>query len=59
MQTVQRLHVDCKLAHLDISCNNIMLRNGVPDKWDQVCLLDFGFAQKCVTGVSLPLAYVN
>ena len=51
MQTLDDFHRECKFAHLDISSNNIMLRSSCSDKWDQLCLLDFGFAQKCVTGV--------
>ena len=51
LQTLDGLHHACKFAHMDISSNNIMLRSSCSDKWDRLGLLDFGFAQKCVTGV--------
>ena len=38
------------LAHLDITSSNIMLRQKGYRAWDQVRLLDFGFAQYCNTG---------
>ena len=50
-QTLEGLHDRAHVAHLDISSNNIMLRNSCPDAWDVVRLLDLGLAQRCATGV--------
>jgi len=36
-----------KLAHLDILSSNIMLRKEGYSAWDQLRLLDFGFARHC------------
>ena len=51
VQTVHLLHTDCTLAHLDITSSNIMLRHDDYQPWDQLRLVDFGFAQRCNPGV--------
>ena len=38
------------VAHLDITSNNIMLRNQDYAAWDQVRLIDFGYSQECCPG---------
>lgn len=53
VQTVYRLHTDSRVVHLDITSSNIMLRSpeeGNKD-WDELRLLDFGFAQSCSKGM--------
>ena len=50
VQTVHRLHRLGKLAHLDITSSNIMLRKEGYEAWDQLRLLDFGFSQFCNKG---------
>ena len=47
MQTLHLLHLEADYAHLDVTNNNIMLRKESGDKWDQLRLIDFGFAQSC------------
>ena len=39
-----------EVAHLDITSNNIMLRNQDYAAWDQVRLIDFGYSQDCCPG---------
>ncbi len=39
------------MAHLDITSSNIMLRKEGYQPWDQLRLLDFGFAQDCSKGM--------
>jgi len=41
------------LAHLDITSSNIMLRKEGYGAWDQLRLLDFGFAHHCNKGEAL------
>ncbi len=53
VQTVHLLHMRSNLAHLDISSSNIMLRKEGYSAWDQLRLLDFGFAQYCSEGEML------
>lgn len=50
------LHVCGTLAHMDITSSNIMLRKDGYEAWDQLRLLDFGFAQFCSTGKHALLA---
>ena len=50
VQTVHLLHTDSNMAHLDITSSNIMLRNDDYQAWDDLRLVDFGFAQKCNKG---------
>ncbi len=47
MQTMHCLHVCGTLAHMDVTSSNIMLRKDGYMAWDQLRLLDFGFAQFC------------
>ena len=49
-QKVHYLHVGSRVAHLDITSSNIMLRKEGYTAWDQLRLLDFGFAQCCSKG---------
>lgn len=51
VQTLSALHLRAKYAHLDVTSNNIMLRYGEPDEWDQIRLYDLGLAQSCVEGI--------
>ena len=46
VQTIQSLHSVGTLCHLDVSSSNIMLRSDNFKPWDQLRLIDFGFAQK-------------
>jgi len=46
VQTVHLLHTDSNMAHLDITSSNIMLRDDDYQAWDDLRLVDFGFAQK-------------
>ena len=52
VQTVHYLHMGSKVVHLDITSSNILLRS--PEQlckdWDELRLLDFGFAQPCGRG---------
>ena len=41
LQTVHCLHVFGRLAHLEITSSNIMLRKEGYEAWDQLKLLDF------------------
>ncbi len=50
------LHV-CDVAHMDVTSNNIMLRKDDYKAWDQLRLLDFGFAQSCSAGRHALFAY--
>ena len=50
-QTLDELHHGAHYAHLDITCNNIMLRSGKPETWDLIRLLDLGLAEPSVTGM--------
>ncbi len=38
------------MADLDITSSNVMLRNDDYQAWDDLRLVDFGFAQKCNKG---------
>ncbi len=50
-QTVSLLHGVSKVAHLDITSGNIMLRKEGFDIWDQLWLVDFGFSHTCSSGM--------
>ena len=53
------LHI-VQLLHMDVTSSNIMLRNDGYKAWDQLRLLDFGFAQLCGAGKhALCLALVS
>lgn len=52
VQTMHLLHTDCAMAHLDITSSNVMLRFDECQSWDQLRLVDFGFAQRCDPGVT-------
>lgn len=52
VQTVYWLHTGSRVVHLDITSSNVMLRP--PEEcrdWDDLLLLDFGFAQTCSKGM--------
>lgn len=51
LQTLEALHLGAGYAHLDISCNNVMWRDGYTEPWDQIRLIDLGFAQPCFKGI--------
>lgn len=46
LETVTALHETVHLAHLDISCENVMLKPGAC-LWDSVRLVGFSSAQRC------------
>lgn len=52
LQTLDQLHHNAKLCHLNLSGNNIMVLDSSRDPWDALRLLDFGLAQKCHPGNS-------
>lgn len=58
MQTLSMLNQTANIAHLDISENNIMLSDTATNKWDQLCLLDFGLAQTCLIGTAVNLSTI-
>jgi tRNA A-37 threonylcarbamoyl transferase component Bud32 len=43
---------------MDITSSNIMLRKDSYEAWDQLRLLDFGFAQFCSAGKHALLAWL-
>ena len=57
MQTMHCLHL-CNLAHMDVTSSNIMLQQTGYKAWDQLRLLDFGFAQLCRAGKHALLAWL-
>lgn len=58
MQTMHCLHV-CNLGHMDVTSSNIMLQQTGYKAWDQLGLLDFGFAQLCRAGNHPLLAWLH
>lgn len=53
MQTLERLHVEALLCHMDLTSTNVMLQAyNSTYTWDSVRLIDFGFAQTFDKGVS-------
>ena len=46
LQTLNHMHVDSKICHLDTTPGNIMLQSSPANPWDSVRLIDFGFATK-------------
>ncbi len=58
MQTMHYLHVR-NLAHMDVTSSNIMLQQTGYKAWDQLRLLDFGFAQLCRAGNHSLLAWLQ
>lgn len=57
LQAVFLLHDDTRLCHLDIIGNNLVLLTPSCGPWDNLRLLDFGYAQKCSQGIYSPFAY--
>ncbi len=53
MQTLKALHENAHLAHLDVSCETVMLHPGA-HPWDCVRLVGFSAAQRCSPGTVFP-----
>lgn len=51
LQTLDILHRQARLAHMDLTSSNIM-GLGSADPWDDIRLIDFGLAEKCVPCMS-------
>ena len=46
LQTLNHMHMDGKVCHLDITPGNIMLQSKPANPWDAVRFIDFGFGTK-------------
>lgn len=44
LQTLNHMHLDSNICHLDITPGNIMMQSKPASPWDAVRLIDFGFA---------------
>ena len=52
VQTLEHLHREAWVCHLDLTSTNVMLQAHSSDVWDGVRLIDFGFAQILEEGMS-------
>ena len=50
MQTAWFLSTFANIAHMDITCNNVMALDEHDGAWGNLKLLDFGYAQVCNPG---------
>lgn len=53
LQTLNHMHTDSNVCHLDITPGNIMPQSAPANPWDSVRLIDFGFATKFNPGDAL------
>ena len=53
LQTLNHMHTDSNVCHLDITPGNIMLQSAPANPWDSVRLIVFGFATKFNPGDAL------
>lgn len=52
LQTLNHMHMDSKVCHLDITPGNIMLQFKPANPWDVVRFIDFGFGTKFEPGTA-------
>ena len=50
LQTLNRMHLDSEICHMDITPSNVMLQSNPGCPWDAVRLIDFGFAKEFNAG---------
>ena len=55
-QTLLHLHLKSHICHLDLTPANIMLQK-CSDSWDQLRLIDFGFATRFDPGEHIAFAW--
>ena len=51
LQTLDVLHRQARLAHMDLTSSNIMGLDSA-DPWDDIRLIDFGLAEHCIPCMS-------